>query len=336
MSDAPLPLGQKILVTGATGFVGQHLVPRLLTAGYQVRCLCRPTSVKPADFADKVEWVVGDLNDRASLSAACQDVGVVIHLAGTIKARQEEQFLIGNTHGTLNLLDALDAVNSPAKFIYVSSLSAAGPSSSWQPKTEIDPAFPVSLYGQSKLQAEIEVLRRSQQRWTAIVRPAVVYGPGDRETLIYYKLARSRLSPRTNPQAKRVSMIYVGDLVELIYLLCQSPLPSGEIFFAADLAENGYSWNEIIAQAAQFFPGWRLKLYLPTTILHAVLAMATLYNLVFDPQAMLLPDKLREIKAGCWTCSGQKARQLLGFTPQYDLQHGMELAVKWYKEQKWL
>lgn len=326
----------KYLVTGATGFIGQHLVPRLLAAGYHVRCLCRSTSTRPAHFAEQVEWAVGDLSDTESLKSACRDVDVVIHLAGAIKALQPDAFLVANTQGTVNLLQALEAVNPQARFIYISSLAAAGPSTSWQPKTEEDPAYPVSMYGQSKLQAEIAVLRRKSQRWVAIVRPAVVYGPGDRETLIYYQIGKSRFLWQTNPLTRRISMIYVADLVELIWQLSLSSIPSGELFFAADSQDHGYSWNEVIGLASVFFPRRRLRIYLPQFLLHTGLFLTCRIAPIFQKNTILNRDKHEELKSGCWTCSGRKARELLGFKPQFDLKSGMEKAVQWYQEHQWL
>lgn len=329
-------IAHKILVTGATGFIGQHLVPRLLNENCSVKCLARASSIRPPAFADKVEWVIGDINDPQSLKDACRDVEIVIHLAGTIKASDPLEFIRGNAQGTTNLLNAIESVNNKVRFIYISSLSAAGPSNHWQPKTEEDPAYPISLYGQSKLQAEIEVLKRKNRLWVAIIRPSVVYGPGDKETLIFYKTAKSWFKPRLSDHAKRVSMIYVADLVELIWLLCQSDIPSGEIFFAADNREQGYSWEEIIAEAARHFPRRRLTIYVPYFLLQAAFFIASRFASWTRRNSMLNRDKYEELRACCWTCSAAKARQMLSFQPQYDLRRGIDLAIKWYKEQQWL
>ncbi|MCK4689283.1 MAG: NAD(P)-dependent oxidoreductase, partial [Candidatus Marinimicrobia bacterium] len=220
----------KAFVTGATGFIGKHLVKALLKNDWSIRCLARKTSIRPEEFTDKVEWMIGDLQDKDSLVSACLDVDVIFHLAGAIKAKSASEFLLINGEGTENLVCAfLESGKKGARFIYISSMAAGGPSSRWKLKNEDEPTFPVSAYGESKLAGEIAVLKRKKELKCVIIRPSVVYGPGDRESLSFFKFAKLHVNPYLGFKKRYISMIHVDDLVQLILLVSKSDLSSGEI-----------------------------------------------------------------------------------------------------------
>lgn len=327
----------KVLVTGATGFIGQHLVRKIIAENYPVRVLSRPTSQRPEEFAKNVEWITGDVTEPATLEAAVRDVDVIFHLAGAIRASNAAAFTAANVTGTKNLLDAVAAHGKKdARFIYVSSLSASGPSVHWSPKSEDEPCYPVSEYGQSKLEAEIEVLKRKHKIWCAIVRPAVVYGPGDKESLIFFKIAQSRMNPHLGVAKRYVSMIYISDLIELLWTVVLSSQPSGEIYFAGDEQSNGYDWNRIIAAAAQIMHFRLFNIYLPNFFLPAMLLPAAIIAKVTGRAGSFNRDKYRELNQSYWTCSSAKAQKLLDFKPQIGLQEGLQRAFSWYRDQKWI
>lgn len=327
----------KALVTGATGFIGQHLIRHLLAEGWQVRALCRPTSQKPDDFAQKIEWRTGDIGEPEVLQAAVADIDVVYHLAGVTKAPDGATFNRINVQGTVNLLETLIHHGQPGvRFIYVSSLSASGPSSPWSPKREDEPCYPVSLYGQSKLAAEIEVLKRKNKIWCAIIRPAIVYGPGDKESLIFFKIAKSHLNPHLGLEKRYISMIYISDLINLLWQVAMNDQPSGEIYFACDEQSNGYNWNHVIAAAAQALKCRSLNIYLPFFVLSTMLLPAQILAKINHRQASLNRDKYRELRQLFWTCSAAKAGKLIGYKAQVELTEGLDRAAIWYQEQKWI
>lgn len=327
----------KALVTGATGFIGQHLVRRLLAENCQVRALCRSTSAKPVDFAPKIEWCTGDITDPEALTTAVAGCEVIFHLAGAIKASKTATFDQINVQGTINLLEALRRhARKEVRLIYVSSLSASGPSAPWSPKNEDEPCYPVSAYGQSKLEAEIEVLKRRHQIWSAIVRPAVVFGPGDKETLTIYKIAKTHLNPHLGFDKRFVSLIYISDLVNLLWLAAENDRPSGEIYFASDAQSNGYDWNQVIVMAAQALNIRPINIYLPNLFLPAMLVPAQIISKITGRSGSLTRDKYRELSQTYWTCSSVKAQNLLDFKPQVDLADGLRRAADWYREQKWI
>lgn len=327
----------QILVTGATGFIGTHLVNRLLSENQQVRCLARNTSVRPAEFADRVEWVIGDLQDKESLIKATAGVDEVFHLAGAIAAQNAFEFLQINTYGTENLLSAMtENANPNARFVYVSSLSAGGPASALKPNHEDDPAFPVSAYGNSKLAAEIALLRQKEKIHVTIIRPAIVYGPGDRETLRLFKFAKNHIVPRMGLRNSFFSMIYVDDLVQMMWLASRSNLSSGEIFYAADQRDEGYSVSEIIKITAQILNTWTVPIIIPKSFLYCSAAVLDFWSKLARKQSLLNRDKYREMIQKYWVCSSEKAQRLLGYEPKTTLIEGVQKTILWYKEKNWI
>src|SRR5688572_9930924 len=195
------------LVTGGTGFVGSHLVDELLALGWTVRCTVRSTSRLRWLEGKAVEPVLGDLHDPALLLAAAKGVGVVFHVAGVIKGETLADYRRGNVEATRNLLDATMSVK---RFIYVSSITACGPSPDGVPLTEDRPCAPISLYGKSKAEAE-EVVRTRRKDGVTIVRPPIVYGPRDEGMLDLYRTLAKGMRPEIGGP-KFTSLVHVRDL----------------------------------------------------------------------------------------------------------------------------
>ncbi len=326
----------KAFVTGGTGFIGKHLVNALLNDNWTVRCLARKTSIKPQEFTKKVEWVIGDLQDRDSLIPACADVDVVFHLAGAIKARNAKEFLLINSKGTENLACAfLESGKKRDRFIYISSMAAGGTASRWKLKNEDEPAFPVSAYGESKLAGEIAVLKREKEFKCIIIRPSVVYGPGDRESLSFFKFAKLHVNPYLGFKKRYISMIHVDDLVQLILLASKCDLSSGEIFYAAD-ESKGYQWNEVIRECAAALNTRTLPVFVPQSFLKPVAFFSDIWGKITGRLTMLNLDKYREMTQQYWVCSSFKSKRLLGFKPKYGMKEGIQKTAIWYKENGWI
>lgn len=326
----------KALVTGVTGFIGKHLVKALLKNDWSIRCLARKTSIRPEEFTDKVEWTIGDLQDKDSLVSACLDVDVVFHLAGAIKAKSANEFLLINGEGTGNLVCAfLESGKRGARFIYISSMAAGGPASRWIVKNEDEPAFSVSAYGESKLAGEIAVLKRKKELKCIIIRPSVVYGPGDRESLSFFKFAKLHVNPYLGFKKRYISMIHVDDLVQLILLASKSDLSSGEIFYAAD-DSKGYQWNEVIRECAAALNTWTSPVFVPQSFLKFIAFFSDIWGKITGRLTMLNLDKYREMTQQYWVCSSFKSKRLLGFKPKYGMKEGIQKTAIWYKENGWI
>ena len=185
----------RALVTGGTGFIGIHLIKELLKNDWTIKCLVRETSIIPEEFLGEIEFITGDLTKRETLVGLADNVDVIFHLAGMIKADSLDAYKKVNTKGTKNLLSIIPHdVKQNIKFIFASSMAAIGPSKNRVPLSEDDAPSPVSNYGRSKLLAE-QAIRNSDIDYM-IIRPAAVYGPGDEERLSFFKLAAHHINPR--------------------------------------------------------------------------------------------------------------------------------------------
>jgi len=278
-----------------------------------------------------VEFNTGDLTHRTSLGKI-NNVDVVFHLAGAIKAGSLEGFKKVNTEGTRNLVEAISTDAHSPKLVFASSMAAGGPSQSRKPLSENAEPNPVSNYGKSKLLAE-QVVEKSDLDY-AIIRPAAVYGPGDRETFSFFRLAASHICPRVGIKKRYLSLINVKDLVDLIIKAALSQ-QSQQIYNAAD-GTAGYAWNHIIGTAADQLNTWTVPLFVPRFIVGAAAYSMTFWSRITGQKLIFNADKFSEMKQRYWLVSSEKAEKELGFVPQYDLQAGFDETAQWYLEQGWL
>ncbi len=316
----------KVLVTGSTGFIGQHVTQALLARGHAVRALARDPAAAAPLAAAGAEVIQGDVCRPATLPAAVTGCEAVVHLAGAVKALGRAGFFAVNAGGTRHLADAAIGAGA-SRFLLVSSLAAAGPSSAGRPRTEEDPAAPVSAYGESKLAAEA-VLRDLAFRLEAtVVRPPIVYGPGDREVLPpLLAMARARLIVKAGLAPKRYSVVHVEDLAAGIALALErgrrlGPAGPEGVYFLDDGAT--YSWEEIgraalgpLGVAARVLP-------LPEAVSWVAAAGASALARLRRRPAVFSLDKVREIRQPSWTCASARARAELGYAPRWPLADGM-------------
>ncbi len=220
-----------ILVTGGTGFIGSHLVERLAAQRRAVRCLVRPSS-NLRDFPAGIELAQGDLESGAGLADALHAVDTVIHLAGVTKARSPADYDRGNAAATAQLVGAA-ASSGIHRFVHVSSLAAAGPSSSNGPLSEEDAPRPVSHYGRSKLAGEQFVRQSPLADRAVIVRPPVVYGPRDRDVYQMIRTVAGGWMLQIGSVRRYFSLVYVGDLVDGLIAAADRvrPVPAVTLFY---------------------------------------------------------------------------------------------------------
>lgn len=330
---------KKILVTGATGFVGSTLCDELTKHGHEVRALMRATSSSANLSMAKFSAVKGDLRDAGTLVEAVSDVDVIFHVAGVVAARSREDFFAANADGTKNLVEAARKNNKNLqRFVYVSSLAAAGPSTPQRPNCESDESKPVSDYGASKLAGEKEALLASQDFPVSVVRPPAVYGPRDRGVYSFFQTISKGFLPLlglSRPDPRRYSFVHVDDLVQGILLAGFSPeVRTGDVFYVA--GEGEYSWEQAMRFIAEGMQKKTLPLPLPLPVMKGAAAISTIYGKVFDKTVPLSLDKIKEIEAMAWTCSSAKAQKQLKFKPYWDLQKGLAATAQWYKDNGWL
>jgi len=325
----------KSLVTGATGFIGSHLVEALLQRGDQVRCLLR--NLRGLKWLEglPIEVVQGNCNDKSSLKGAVTGVDQLFHLAGVTKAVDEKTYFEVNAYGTENLVQAcLEHNPSLQKFIYLSSQAAAGPCQNGGQKKETDLCEPVSPYGQSKRMGENLALAHAQEVPLLILRPSAVYGPRDRDIYTFFKLLSKKIKPCFYSQEQRISLCFVKDIVQAILLASERKEESGEIFFLSDgqdyLMED---ISDIFASAMGVNP---ICIRLPEWMIYGVASLSEYLSKVTGKPALLSRGKVEEMVQKNWVCDITKARTVLGFKPLVSLAEGARLTFEWYKKENWL
>ena len=333
-------MGEKVLVTGSTGFIGSRMVEALVRQGVSVRVLLRPESLSSvrSSASGAVEEFRGGYDDAEALGRAVTGVGKIIHLAGVTRAVDEEGYIAGNVRPVENLLRAVTRCNPQLeRFLLVSSLAAAGPASSPSPGVrESDPPEPVSMYGRSKLLGEAAAKRLAGGVPLTIVRPPAVYGPGDRDILeVFRMMQKSFLVSAGDSRKQRFSMVHVDDLVEGMLLALRSVEAAGQTYFIT--SPRPFGWDEVI-EAARPVLGFRriLRIDLPSPI---VFGLGTILDAVAGltgSPALISRDKACELTQAYWTCSPEKAADELGFTAPTPLDEGVADTLRWYKAKGWL
>ena len=313
--EAPL-----VAVTGATGFIGRHLVPALAQAGWRVRMLMR-REPRIADWRGlSPEVVPGALADAAALERLVEGADAVIHAAGLIKAARRSEFFEINDAASATLAGIAHRLAPQAHFVLLSTLAAREPR--------------ISDYAASKRAGEDAVREILGPRAT-VLRPAAVYGPTDPETLRFFRLARHRIvALPASPQA-RVALMHVQDLAKLIVSIAASD-PKGAVLAAADAQPAGYGWAEILGMAARTVGNPRARLVQAPRVLLRTVAWAGDFGRLLGAATMLNSHKLRELSHLDWSVSPEEQAKPAGWAPRFELESGFADAVAWYRAAGWL
>jgi len=325
----------KAFVTGATGFVGSHLVDLLLKEGFDVFCLKRSTSSTKWLDGKNVKYVEGDLFSNETLENTIKDMDYVFHVAGVVKAKNKEGFEKGNVLATKNHIEITAKVNpNIKKFVHVSSQAVCGPNPDSTPITEEYIPRPITAYGRTKRQGEKEVLKFRDTIPVVIARPPAVYGPRDTEILVYFKAYRNRLNSIIGFDNKYVSLIHVRDLVNGIYLAGIKETKSGDVFFIS--SDRSYNWDEVGKITSSVMGRKALKIRIPHWFVFTVGAFAQFFSLFSKSAATLNIEKCTDITRKYWVCSNEKAVKILGFRESMTLEEGFKDTYEWYKNEGWL
>lgn len=322
----------KAFVTGATGFVGAHLVRALVARGDRVTCLVRsPAKAQAQHWPPEVRLVRGDLDDPAALAAGCADSDVVFHLAGRISARNLSEFLAANRDGTGRLVQAA-ALHPPQRFVYVSSLAVGGPTLPGQPIDEHRAPAPVTDYGRSKLAGE-ELVTRAPYPWT-IVRPPVVYGEWDREVLRVFRFARRGWGPVIGDGSQELSVIYAGDLASALIAAATSAATAGRVYYAA---HPGVTTSQGFVEAIGRAVGRTPRIVrLPGLLARAALGVVGSLAYLAGRATLLSLDKANEFLAPAWTCRADALGRDAGWHARIALETGLARTASWYRTEGWL
>lgn len=323
------------LVTGASGFVGSHMVDYLLSKNMNVKVLTRKGSKLKWFDNSKVEVYDCGFYDESGLKEAVKDCHYIFHIGGVIKAKNTQGYFEGNQQVTRNLLNAVkEASKSLKRFVFVSSQAAVGPSPTISPIDETWECKPLTDYGRSKLAAEKEVLKEIGNIPLTVCRPPVVYGPRDPEVLLFFKTIKGGLHPLIGFSEKYVSIIHVRDLVEGIYLAALSEKALNQIYFIS--SDNFYGWNELGKISAELLNKKVIRLRIPEFIVFIVAGISQFLSYFKKEATILNLEKANEMVQKYWICSNEKAKRDFKFKPLIDIREGFKETIKWYIDQGWL
>jgi nucleoside-diphosphate-sugar epimerase len=317
-----------VAVTGATGFIGRHVVAHLVGSGVDVRAIVRPGTVcRPALGTT----VVTSTLETPSLVQAFRGADTIVHLAGVVNAVSQREYAEVNVEGTRAVVNAAQAVN--ARLIHISSLSVAGPASAAAPSTEDTPPDPMTPYGRSKLASEHVVRSATGLHWT-ILRPTIVYGPGDRSLLPLFRWAKRGILPIIGRRDAAYTFVHVSDVSRAIGAAIDGSA-DGQVFFVghprivtpADLDEH-------IRSAV----GRRRAITVPLP--HAIVWLAALVaEGIGRTRGRPMPlnlARVRELWASGFVCRVDRIREQLNVAAEVDLPEGLADTAAWYEREGWL
>jgi nucleoside-diphosphate-sugar epimerase len=316
-----------VAVTGATGFIGRHLTADLVRRGVEVRAIVRPgsTSAEPPGAT-----IVRVPLDAQALAPAFAGVGAVVHLAGVVSAVDDATYAAVNAEGTRAVAAAANAAG--AHLVHVSSLAAAGPAPASSPRGEDDPPDPITPYGRSKLDSERALRAMPSLSWT-VLRPGVVYGPGDRAVLPLFKLAAGPLVPVVGRQGAAYTFVFVTDVVRTIEAALDKASAGGTFFVGHPEAVTPRVLLETIQRAL----GRRGSLvHVPMPVTHMAAEICDVVGRVTGRAMLINRWRYAELSAEGFVCRVDRMRDVLGVTAAVDLASGVKTTAAWYRREGWL
>ena len=333
-------MNRRVLITGATGFIGSHLTELLVRSGDEVTCLRRKTSNLRWLKDLNVQYHTGEVTDKKSLRDAVRDKEIIFHLASLTKATDPRDYYRVNAQGARNLLEVCTRENpNIRRFILVSSQAATGPSPSETPIDETWPPEPVTDYGKSKLEAEKIAREFMESIPITIVRPPAVYGPRDRYIYIQFKLI-SKIKKRglifsIGKQDQLVSLVYAPDLAKAVNILSECHKASGETYFVAN--PEPYRWSRLCQEIAATLEK-EIKRYIRLPLWLAELAAfcCEVKASLTKKATILNRQKIRELSQVYWVCSPGKLERDTGFVCPTTVSQGIQETAHWYRENGWL
>jgi len=325
----------KIVLTGANGFLGSHLVDRLLKEEVDIHCIVRKSS--------NLKWLEGKnitlhtcgLEDIPAMSEVFENVDYIFHLAGTVAALKYEDYLYGNVDLTRNVFEATLPHAAKIKNIVVtSSLAVGGPSDVQNKLNEADGFNPVSLYGKAKVEQEKMCDNYSEKLPITIVRPSVISGEREVELFEFIQTVNQGFVPLVGFGEKYVGIIHVSDLVEAMYQLALCEKAVGQAYYLS--SEEIISWKDLAEICSKKLGKKPFVLRLPHFVIYLAGVLASLAGRMRGKATTFDFEKAKEGVQKAWICDVSKAKEDFGFRQTVSIREGVEQAIDWYKENKWL
>lgn len=323
------------VVTGASGFVGSHMVDYLLSKGHEVRCILRKSSSTKWLENKNIKIFNSGLSDKDGLAEAIKNADYIYHIAGVVKSKTRDGYFKGNVEPTRNILDVCLKVNPNIKrILIVSSLTACGPTKIGKPVNEKTPENPITTYGESKFMQEQLAKSYFDKLPITIVRPPAVYGPRDTEIYLVFKTFQKGLMTLVGFNKKELSLVHVFDLVHGIYLASINEKSKGQTYFIS--SDEISDWDKVAKILEDVFEKKALKIKIPHLIVYLIAAIAQFFSLFSKKPATFNLEKARDFVQEAWTCSISKAESELNFRPLLSTEEGIKQTIEWYKSVNWL
>lgn len=328
-----------ILITGATGFIGGFIVDEALNRGMQVWVAVRPTSSRKYLTDPRIQFLELNLGNKEQMKERMGNLkfDYVVHAAGATKCLHAEDFFRSNTDGTKNLVQALIELQMPLKrFVFVSSLSVYGPVAEKQPYREIclnDKPQPNTAYGRSKLAAEQYIENVSGLPYV-ILQPTGVYGPRERDYFMMAKSIKSHTDFSVGYKPQDLTFVYVLDVVQAIFLALDCQKTGGKYMLSDGEVYSSRTFSDLIHR--ELGKPWLLRIKAPIWLLRIITFCGEYIGRMTGKISALNNDKYNIMKQRNWRCDINPAINDLGYKPKYQLDEGVRLTIKWYKENGWL
>ena len=326
---------QIAVVTGANGFVGSHLVDYLLAKNFEVRCIVRKSS--------NLRWLEGKeiklfdcgLFDKEGLREAFKNSNYIFHVAGVVKAKNEEGYFRGNVETTKILLVVAEEMKESIKrFLIVSSQTVSGPSLDGKPVNEETECKPLTTYGRSKLEQEKVTLSYKEILPVTICRAPAIFGERDTEIFIYFQVFNRGLTTMIGFDKKELSLLHVADLVEGLFLAALSENAKDETYFIS--SEKFYTWDEVGKITSSVLNKKAIRIRIPHLIVFTLAAIAQFFAMFSSKPATLNIEKAKDLTQRYWICDTSKAVRELGYHQKVSIEEGIKRTCEWYKKMKWI
>ena len=328
----------KILITGASGFIGSFIVEEALRRGWETWAAVRRSSSRQFLQDERIHFIELNLSDEQQLTEQLRghEFDYVVHAAGVTKCIDRTDFRRINTEGTQHLVRALIALGMPLRrFVFVSSLSVFGAIREQQPYEEIretDTPQPNTAYGRSKLEAE---------QWLegvnipyVILRPTGVYGPRERDYFLMAKSIKQHSDFAVGYKRQDITFVYVDDVVQAVFLACEKGQTGRKYFLSDGQVYQSTTFSDLIRE--ELGHPWWIRITAPIWVLRVVTFFGDLIGRMTGKISALNNDKYHILRQRNWRCDIEPARRELGYEPRVQLAEGVRRTIRWYKDNGWL
>ncbi len=333
---------KKILITGASGFIGSFLVEAALTKGYRVYAAIRETSSKKYLQDKRINFInlkyeqVEELKMQLSeLKETNDDLIYVIHAAGVTKSVDKSDFDKANYLYTKNLIKAVISSGIKLeKFIYISTLAVCGPGNP-QSNTPIqlnEPKNPVSLYGKSKLKSE-QFIEKTKQLPYIIFRPTGVYGAREKDFFVMYKMINKGIETYIGTKNQLATFIHIDDFTELTFKALSSDIDRAAYFATDGNYHTSKEFSEAIKTALN---KKTISMIIPKFIVKNIAYISGFISKMTGKVSTLNPEKYKDISHTNWLCDSSRTFKDFDFKPKYNIKNGLKETISWYKKENLL